>query len=854
MRVFQVIAATLAVPFVVCADAAARRDDLPGFEDETRPPVQITGAPVIEDISFAGLRRIAPQAVLAQMTTRTGEPLDLRRLADDVHRLGRLEWFAAIRIEELEGDAVSSSWDTWRNPRVVRLRFCFEEHPYLTAVDYSDSRLLSEKQIEKLLADKKAVPQLGHPENPLTLWQAASAIQSQLVALGHFDAKVELRREESTNGTVQVRFAIVDGPYLPVRRVTFGDESKVPAKTMQRQMDHVRPSAFLAGLRRKNVFSQEALNEDRELLLAYYQNHGYPEARIGEPKISRVTCTSWGLWPRPRRTRALRLEVAVPVEAGSMYRMASVKAGDSLYEAAIANNKPPTIPKEAQPGRPYSQRSIETLRRTWQARVQPKPDSRKSDTPSWIGVEAGRTMDPDSHTVRVLLDRSETPPYIVQSLEFKGLRRFPDRYLRRRFPLKEGAPFDDRALETGLARLARTTYFKPVKKEDVRVVTNDVARTAKVTVNIEEVGQQRVSLVGGRGQFGSTLGIAYTVFNLFHGEELLSSQFEGGPESLQLILGFAKEGFFGSRGSLALSMFDIFLRPRLSGTAKGPFFKQESVGANATWSYALTNLDSLNVTYGQSHAKTLYSPVVAQGLNELVVSDVRSDTSSHAVGLGWAHTRPDQRISFSSSVSGGWLGGTENVVRSKAEYERAWHDPVFDQQNALAFRTTFSGAGSYSGDLPFYARRFAGDDLVRGLRGGALGSQAVVSSVSCGGATTYSASPAGADLVAAANGEYRVPLSASTEASGFFDIGWGALLPNWLGPARPALIDSTSRIVHASTGIQLQWTIPGVGVPVRAYYALNLLRLDRWLPMPDGSLFHARDPLAKLGWGLGPMF
>jgi outer membrane protein assembly factor BamA len=192
-------------------------------------------------------------------------------------------------------------------------------------------------------------------------------------------------------------------------------------------------------------------------------------------------------------------------------------------------------------------------------------------------------------------------------------------------------------------------------------------------------------------------------------------------------------------------------------------------------------------------------------------------------------------------------------VRSKAEYERAWHDPFFDQQNAWAFRTTFSGAGSYSGDLPFYARLFPGDDLVRGLRGGALGSQAVVSSVSSGGATTYSASPAGADLVAAASGEYRVRLSASTEASGFFDIGWGALLPNWLGPARPALIDSTSRIVHASTGIQLQWTIPGVGVPVRAYYALNLLRLDRW-PMPDGSLFHARDPLAKLGWGLGPMF
>ena len=760
--------------------------------------MESVASPIIEDISFTGLRRIAPQAVFAQMATRTGEPLDLRRLADDVASPGtagmvcghsnrgagrkRIHHFRLGHLARIPGWCGSSS--TSKNV------------PILSGVDYGGSRLLSKKQIEKLLADKKAVAELGHPENPMTLWQAASAIQTQLVALGHSDARVERRRDESANGTVQVRFAIVDGPYLPVRRVTFEGELGVPAKSLQRQMDHLRPSAFLAGLRCKNVFTPEAFAEDRERLLAYYQNHGYPEARIGAPKISRVARSSWGWWPRLHRNRGMGLEVTVPVEAGPMYRVADVNASKPLHDAAIAaNNKPPAIPTEAQPGRPYSQRSIETLRREWQARARPKLDSRKPETPSWIGVEAIRTMDPDSHTVRVHLDRSETPPYIVQSLEFRGIRRFPDRYLRRRFPLKEGAPFDDRALETGLARLARTTYFKPVKKEDVRVVTNDVTRTAKVTVNIEEIGQQRVSLVGGRGQFGSTLGVAYTVFNLFHGEELLSSQFEGGPESLQLILGFAKEGFLGSRGSLALSMFDIFLRPQLSGAAKGPFLKQESVGANATWSYALSNSDSLSVTYDRSNAKTLYSPILSEGVTGLVVTKLRTDTSSHAAGLGWARARPEERISFSSSVSGGWFGGNENLVRSKVEYERAWHDPFFEPQNVWAFRTTFTGAGSYSGDLPLYARLFAGDDFVRGLRAGALGPQAVVSSVSSGGATAYSASPAGANLVGAASGEYRVRLSAGTEATGFFDIGSGALLPNWLGQraARADRFDQSNR-------------------------------------------------------------
>src|ERR1700685_679417 len=113
--------------------------------------------------------------------------------------------------------------------------------------------------------------------------------------------------------------------------------------------------------------------------------------------------------------------------------------------------------------------------------------------------------------------------------------------------------------------------------------------TADVTIHVEELGQQRASLVGGRGQFGSTLGIAYSLFNLLDREELLSSRIEGGPESLQLAMGFAKEGFLGSRGSLALSVFDTFLRPLFYGSVKGPFLKQQSEGIDAAWSYALNN-------------------------------------------------------------------------------------------------------------------------------------------------------------------------------------------------------------------------------------------------------------------------
>jgi outer membrane protein assembly factor BamA len=434
------------------------------------------------------------------------------------------------------------------------------------------------------------------------------------------------------------------------------------------------------------------------------------------------------------------------------------------------------------------------------------------------------------------------------------MHRFPDRYFRSRILLKEGAAFDDRLLELGLARIARTGYFKPIRKEDIHVEANEVTHTADVTIRVEELGQQRAFLTGGRGQFGSTLGIAYTVFNLLDREELLSSHIEGGPESLQLAISFAKEGFLGSRGTLALSAFNTFLRPRLTSSVQGPFFKQESSGVDAAWNYALTNTNSLSVKYDLSRSKTQYSSALPISVTGVTVSEAPVATSSHSAGVGWTHDTGDERIAVAGSASGGWLGGTENLVRSNAEFGRVLPDSILRRENSWAFRTSFTGVGSYSGQLPAYARVFAGDDFVRGLRPGELGPKVVVATISSTGTTTYSATPGGANLIGAANAEYRARIADGIEAAGFFDLGSGMLLPNWLGPARPGIANITNGLLHASTGLQLQWTVPGIGVPVRVYYAVNVLRLDRWLPAPDGTLLHAHDRFSAFGWALGSLF
>jgi outer membrane protein assembly factor BamA len=420
--------------------------------------------------------------------------------------------------------------------------------------------------------------------------------------------------------------------------------------------------------------------------------------------------------------------------------------------------------------------------------------------------------------------------------------------------LREGHPIDERTLEAGLLRLARTGYFKPIHKEDIRVHLDEATRIANVSIRLEEVGQQRAALAGGTGQFGSTLGVVYTVFNLLNREELLSAQLDGGPETLRVMLGVAKEGIFGTRASLAFSIFNNVIRPRFASSAHGPFFSSHSEGISVPWTYPLSNTNSLGVNYTVSSTTTEYPPASISPVPGVTLGDVRSRVSSRSLGAAWTRDTGNERIQFANSASGGWLGGSENMVRSSAEYGRIFRDPIFTPHGTWAFQTTFSSAGSYRGDMPFYARLFSGDELVRGLRPGELGPDAVTARSAADGALIYSAAPAGANLVTASSAEYRFPLFGSTEAVGFFDFGSGWLLPNWLGPTKPLLLGATNGALHGSTGIELRWTVPGVQLPVRAYYALNVLRLSRVIPLSSTSSFLAHNRFSAFGWGLGSLF
>ena len=837
-----------AVLWVAAPVFAVPQDGLPSILGEAKFSSLSPPTPLIEGIAIVGLRHIPSGAVLSRLSIHVGDSYDSARITSDVRVLNNLRWFEDISVSavQADGDTIVPN-----RPAHLRLEFRVKEYPFLTGVAYSGSKLLSQQQIKKLLEDKKLTPQLGRPTDPVALHRVAFVLQDELAANGHRDASVRIEREQLPDHRTSVTFVISDGPRQPVVRVNFNGHPEVPDKILRAQLREIAPDAWLSGLRNKNAFTPEKAEQDRLNLLTYLQNHGFPQARVGLPEVTLVDGFSQRSFPWFHRQPQPGLIVGVPVEAGGLYRFGPTEVTSALRQSLGPTSKYNQFHCDLIPGRPFSQHAVESLQRNWELRLHHNAQHHKGTGDYRLRFVP--SFDSTTHLASVKFDFDPRPPYVVRRIDFRGNRKFPDRYLRRRVGLIEGQPFDQYALEAGLARLARTGYFESFKKQDVQIVGDEREHSADVTIHIREKGKQRLTFSGGREQFGSSLGIAYAIFNLLGMDEFLSAQIDGGPETLQLAIGLAKEGFLGSRGTLALSVFDTFVRPRFVTAVQGPFLRAQTEGANLGWTYAVSDTGAMGINYAISHSTTEYT-LNAIPANSTTPTDVRTGISSHSLGAGWMRFAGDQKIQVTDSVSGSWLGGNENLLKSKIEYGHIFPDDIFDRHNAWAVRTTISAAGSYRGEMPLYARFLSGDDLVRGLRPGELGPYETFETISTSGTTTYSAVPAGANLVAASNLEYRFPLAHNVEGVTFFDSGSGVLLPNWLGPTRPALIDSTNGVLHASTGFELRWTLPGIGVPLRLNYSFNLLRLNRVLPMPDGSLFRVRNRFAAFGWGFGSLF
>ena len=113
--------------------------------------------------------------------------------------------------------------------------------------------------------------------------------------------------------------------------------------------------------------------------------------------------------------------------------------------------------------------------------------------------------------------------YTVGRIAFQGIDGSATDTIGATSPLKKGELFDSKKLEMGLDRLSRTGYVGPLAAEDVDLKFNGSSRVVEVSVRMCRSRATAKLSERWPNRSGSTIAIAYSVFNLFGGQELISS-------------------------------------------------------------------------------------------------------------------------------------------------------------------------------------------------------------------------------------------------------------------------------------------------------------------------------------------
>jgi|DewCreStandDraft_1066081.scaffolds.fasta_scaffold00938_26 outer membrane protein insertion porin family len=775
--------------------------------------LDVEGVPIVRSLVIQGNRRIPDSAIRFHLRTKVGEPFDPRRIEQDVRALYALGAFRAVRIERA---AVADG---------VRLIVRVEERPLVRRVRYEGVTAMQEADLTRRLREAKIELHPGRPCDSQQVWRARHVIARWAEERGFPWARVESQeREDAGSASVDVVFRIVWGPRGIIRDVVFRGNQAVASAELRNVLRWLRPRSLFRRFSQRGVYTRARAEEDRQRLVAFYQERGYARVDVGEPVLV----------PIAERDRHVHLRVEIPIREGPQYRIGEVRVetGESPIPPAVR-----AALQSLEPGEVYNARKVhvvlERIRAVYAAAGR-------------IPMRADALQDFDEATARVsLLFRVElSPPLRVARIEFEGNRRIPDRLLRREILLREGELYDENLLDRSLVRLARSGLVHPVDRKDVELGVDRERQEVSVTIRVREVDRQGIWMIGGSsGVGGGYLGVMYRAVSVLGLGEMLGLEAMAGPRMHSVLLDLLVRRVANTPVTLGLSLFSQFSRfDALSlgtlDTALDRIWYRQG-GIRLSGSYPITEFSSAGLGVQIERVRA----------TRLLPGDPPSRFARQTLAFFWnrdttdAAADPQHGAIWLASVS--VSGGDAAMVKSSLEYRRYAPDPFTDGRNTFAFRGVLAHAAGFGGWIvPSFERFFSDGQIVRGFSAGEFGPLAryrvaVTPAEAPGQAGTLSGiAVIGGDTVAAWQAEYRVPLATRFTMVPFFDAGVISVIHPIEGVS---VLRATNALVRTSTGIEWRFRLPLLEQPLRMIWAFNPTRLDQWVRLGDGRLIRLRE-------------
>jgi outer membrane protein insertion porin family len=730
-------------------------------------PAVLFAQEVIEKIEVVGNDRVTRETILYYISSREGDYFNEDQVRRDFRVLWSTGFFSDVKIEDLTGT------------RGKILRITVEENPVIKAVTFKTGKKLKENDIISKLKEKDEYILPYSYYSPAKVQKMKKTISDLLSEKGLLAAKIETELKKEGKNEVDLVVKIDEGPKLRVGDVVFEGATKLPPSTLEWAMKDNRPHTFINWIIGKDVYKQNKLPDDIDLIKKKFQENGYMEATVGQPRIEEYTKRSI-FFKKQKMAR-----IIIPVNPGYLYRVGEITIEGNKAFAAKGLR---TMVK-LQPGEVYSTKDrektiedISELYRNWGY--------------LYIQVSPVENLDPKRKIVNVAFNISEGEIVYLNRLEFRGNNYTKDKVIRREMLVREGERFSLAMFKDSVLRIKQLGLVDLEKDPDFKTDPNDPTKM-DVTVNVKELQRNNIQFSAGySGYDGTFLAFSYSTVNFLGAGENLDLTIQQGKRIRNYSFGFSEPYLFDQPVTAGFNIYDRYYDYSALG-----LYTQKAKGVDLTlgarlfgyWRANLTyTIQKINVSYPEG---TALAPIYGSGtFYESSVTPMlyRSTIDSPLT--------PRRGTMYSAFVkfAGSFLGGDIDIIKPQIEFS---HYQPFISNHVIGIHAEYEFIKSYNGSqVPYWEKFFLGGE--RSIRGYEV----------------YSIGPKneqglilGGDKALVINAEYIVPIGGPLYGILFYDIG------NSLASSRSI----SFKDMYTSTGLEARIFVPALRVPFRLIFAYN---------------------------------
>ena len=493
----------------------------------------------IKTISFIGLESLSEKELMTSLPLKTMQRIAIpgTELSGALQYLWKLQLFSNITVEKNDLGQNNAS-----------LKFIVNELPVLDEVSFKGNKKFDSNELKKT-----AALVTGKKINEQELLTAANKIEKLYASKGYLTAEVEFNKQLVGKNHIKALFSISEGSKVAIEKITFHGNTAFNQKKLRGVFKETSQNSWWRKIFGTPKLDLDKFSEDKNLLVEFYRNNGYRDARVLRDSIS-YTNDKKGLF------------LDIYVDEGQKYHIRNITWSGNTKEFATTDILDKTF--SIKKGDDYNSKLI-------QDRLNFSQDN--SDISSiyldrgYLSFKANleeQVIKPDM--IDLVISLREGEQFQLNTINIKGNTKTKDHVIRRELYTVPGDMFSRKNVVRSIRELSMLNYFDP-EQITPDIEPNPETQTVDLTYNVTEKQTDTFNAsVGYSGSgFTGALGVTFNNFSLHdifdpksynplpHGDgQQLGFQWQFGSNNYRtLSLNFTEPWAFGGPTAVGFSAF-----------------------------------------------------------------------------------------------------------------------------------------------------------------------------------------------------------------------------------------------------------------------------------------------------------